>query len=124
MSAIRLSTERLVYGYRQGQGFFAPLNLCCREGEITAILAGMTAGSYLIRSGQSDMHISYASYLPLLLNQPDLHVVHLPDPYRIDAEYMLAIMKPARREPRLLANYLLSPEGQNFLVNKGFASLF
>nr|UKE84521.1 substrate-binding domain-containing protein [Pectobacterium sp. PL152] len=89
-----------------------------------AIPAGMTAGSYLIRSGQSDIHISYASYLPLLLNQPDLHVVHLPDPYRIDAEYMLGIMKPARREARLLANYLLSPEGQSFLVNKGFASRF
>ncbi|MBA0216988.1 molybdate ABC transporter substrate-binding protein [Pectobacterium brasiliense] len=89
-----------------------------------AIPAGMTAGSYLIRTGKSDMHIGYASYLPLLLNQPDLHVVQLPDPYRIDAEYMLAVMKPARREARLLANYLLSPEGQGFLVNKGFASRF
>nr|WED69290.1 hypothetical protein PJ912_04440 [Pectobacterium colocasium] len=47
-----------------------------------------------------------------------------PNPYRIDAEYMLGIMKPARREARLLANYLLSPEGQSFLVNKGFASRF
>ncbi len=84
----------------------------------------MTAGSYLIRTGQSDMHIGYASYLPLLLNQPDLHVVHLPDLYRIDAEYMLAVMKPARREARLLANYLLSPEGQGFLMSKGFASRF
>ncbi|WP_425606578.1 substrate-binding domain-containing protein [Pectobacterium araliae] len=50
--------------------------------------------------------------------------LHLPDPYRIDAEHMLASMKPARREARRLANYLLSPEGQGFLVNKGFVSLF
>ncbi|WKA61249.1 ABC transporter ATP-binding protein [Pectobacterium aroidearum] len=44
MPTIRLSTESLVYGYRQGQGFFAPLNLCCREGEITAILGANGRG--------------------------------------------------------------------------------
>ncbi|MEH0835138.1 molybdate ABC transporter substrate-binding protein [Pectobacterium cacticida] len=84
------------------------------------IPAGMTAGSYLIRTWQSDIHIGYASYLPLLRQQPDLHVMRIPAPYRIDAEYMLAIMKPARCEARLMADYLLSPEGQCFLMSKGF----
>ncbi|MEH0835139.1 ABC transporter ATP-binding protein [Pectobacterium cacticida] len=44
MSAIRLSTEALVYGYQRGRGFFSPLNLRCREGEITAILGANGRG--------------------------------------------------------------------------------
>lgn len=88
-----------------------------------AIPAGMTAGSYLIRSGQSDIHIGYASYLPLLLNQPDLHVIPVPDPYRIEAEYRLALLKPARREANDLMAYILSPQGQGFLVDNGFLPL-
>lgn len=88
-----------------------------------AVPDGMTAGSWLIRSGQADIHIGYASYMPLLINQPDLHVRQLPAPYRIDADYMLALLRPARHETRLLANYILSPEGQGFLLNNGFTPL-
>lgn len=84
---------------------------------------GMTAGSWLIRSGQADIHIGYASYMPQLIKQPDLHVLQLPAPYRIDADYMLALLKPARHETRLLANYILSPEGQGFLLDNGFTQL-
>lgn len=75
---------------------------------------GMTAGSYLIRSGQSDMHIGYASYLPLLLNPPDLHVLMVPPAYNVTAEYRLALLNPVRPETRLLADTLLSPQGQIF----------
>lgn len=84
---------------------------------------GMTAGSYLIRSGQSDMHIGYASYLPLLLNQPDIHVVVIPPPYSITADYMLALLNPVRQAARLLADDILSPQGQGFLVSHGFMPL-
>lgn len=84
---------------------------------------GMTAGSYLIRSGQSDMHIGYSSYLPLLLNQPDLHVVMVPPAYNVTAEYMLALLNPVRPETRLLADTILSPQGQEFLVSNGFTAL-
>ncbi len=84
---------------------------------------GMTAGSYLIRSGQSDMHIGYSSYLPLLLNQPDLHVVVVPEPYSITADYMLALLNPVRLEARLLADAILSPQGQDVLVSNGFTAL-
>lgn len=66
-----------------------------------AVPEGMTAGSWLIRSGQADIHIGYASHMPLLLNQPDLHVLQLSASYRIDADYMLALIKPARYETRL-----------------------
>ncbi|TKY83086.1 ABC transporter ATP-binding protein [Pectobacterium polonicum] len=44
MPTIRLSTQELVYGYQQGQGFFSPLNLCCREGEVTAVLGANGRG--------------------------------------------------------------------------------
>lgn len=81
---------------------------------------GMTAGSYLIRSGQADIHIGYASYMPLLLNQPDLHVVEIPEPYSINADYMLAILHPVRHDAQLLARYILSAEGQGFLLDNGF----
>lgn len=83
----------------------------------------MTAGSYLIRSGQSDMHIGYSSYLPLLLNQPDLHVVMVPLPYNVTAEYTWALLNPVRPETRLLADTILSPQGQDFLVSNGFTAL-
>lgn len=88
-----------------------------------SVPAGMVAASWLIRSGRADIHIGYASYLPLLLDQPDLHVLQLPAPYRIDADYMLALIKPARSEARLLAGYIQSPEGQGFLLNNGFTAL-
>ncbi|MEC5345149.1 molybdate ABC transporter substrate-binding protein [Brenneria populi] len=89
-----------------------------------SIPAGMTAGSYLIRSGQSDMHIGYASYLPLLTRQPDLSVVPIPEPYAVKAEYMLATLRPERREARQLADAILSPSGQRFLRENGFSSIF
>lgn len=89
----------------------------------TTVPNGMTAGSWLIRSGQADIHIGYASYIPQLINQPDLHILQLPAPYRIDADYMLALIKPSRDETRLLANYIQSPEGQGFLLNHGFMPL-
>lgn len=38
MSAIPLSTTGLVYGYLPHPGLFPPLDLCCRAGEITAVL--------------------------------------------------------------------------------------
>ncbi|GKW21783.1 hypothetical protein PEC302107_35120 [Pectobacterium araliae] len=44
MPVIRLSTEELVYGYQQGWGIFPPLNLCCWEGEVTAILGANGRG--------------------------------------------------------------------------------
>lgn len=89
----------------------------------TAVPDGMTAGSWLIRSGQADIHIGYASYIPLLIDQPDLHILQLPAPYRIDADYMLALIKPSRHETRLLADYIQSPEGQGFLLDNGFTPL-
>lgn len=44
MSHIRLATAGLEYGYQQGQAFFPPLDLCCRAGEITAILGANGRG--------------------------------------------------------------------------------
>ncbi|WP_308167123.1 MULTISPECIES: ABC transporter ATP-binding protein [Symbiopectobacterium] len=44
MSLIRLSTQALAYGYHAGEPFFPPLELCCRAGEITAILGANGRG--------------------------------------------------------------------------------
>lgn len=38
MSSVQLSTTELEYGYAVQQPLFPPLDLCCRAGEITAIL--------------------------------------------------------------------------------------
>lgn len=38
MSSVQLSTTGLEYGYPPQQSLFLPLDLCCRAGEITAIL--------------------------------------------------------------------------------------
>lgn len=44
MSQIMLSTEALVYGYTPGKGLFEPLDICCRAGEITAVLGANGRG--------------------------------------------------------------------------------
>ena len=44
MSLMRLSTQALEYGYHIGEPFFPPLDLCCRAGEITAILGANGRG--------------------------------------------------------------------------------
>ncbi len=44
MSLIRLSTQALAYGYHAGEPLFPPLELCCRAGEITAILGANGRG--------------------------------------------------------------------------------
>jgi len=80
--------------------------------------AGELAAAWLIRTGQCDLFIGYASYAPLLRQQQDLQVIDIPLEQNIRAEYALALCE-SRAEP--LADFILSALGQDYLNQAGFA---
>ncbi|MFZ4833323.1 substrate-binding domain-containing protein [Rouxiella sp. Mn2063] len=81
---------------------------------------GELAAAWLIRTGQCDLFIGYASYAPLLRQQQDLQVIDIPLEQNIRAEYALALCH-SRAES--LADFILSALGQDYLSQAGFASV-
>ncbi|AUH00122.1 molybdate ABC transporter substrate-binding protein [Prodigiosinella confusarubida] len=91
---------------------------------LTSLLpAGTIASANLILTGQSDIHIGYANYIPQMRRYPELHIVKLAAPYAVTAEYMLATLKPEQPEAVLLARYLLSETAQCCLAEYGFGMM-
>lgn len=82
-----------------------------------AVPSGELAASWLIRSGQAEMFIGYASYAEKLRRQPDLAVLPIPDDYNVAACYALA---QCTVQAKPLADFLLSPAAQSILVAAGF----
>lgn len=80
---------------------------------------GVIAADYLIQTGQADIFIGYAHYTTQLENA-DLQVITLPAPYQVVADYQLAVMKNAPPLVDLLVEVLLSPSGQQHLIDQGF----
>jgi molybdate transport system substrate-binding protein len=74
-----------------------------------------------IVNGRVDVSIVYCSgrdrYARLL---PDATLISFPQPLQIGPEYALAVMKDARPGALLLATTILSPIGQNMLLEQGF----
>ena len=82
--------------------------------------AGVTAAAWLIHQGKADVFIGYAHYARLLRDDPALRVVEIPAQYNVRALYALGICTAAA-EP--LAAFILSPAGQQQLVDAGFMPL-
>ncbi|PIJ48586.1 hypothetical protein BL250_06755 [Erwinia sp. OLTSP20] len=78
---------------------------------------GQLAASWLINQGHADMFIGYASYLPLLRQDPRLRVFTIPTRYNPPAIYTLAVLHPIAGE---LATYLTSAVAARVLSNAGF----
>ena len=71
-----------------------------------------------------DAFISYyTSALAALEISPNLKVVELPDNLAVKADYGLTVLKGASPKGQQLADYILSPEGQEVLAKYGFSSL-
>jgi len=78
---------------------------------------GELAAQWLIEQKHTDMFIGYASYAPRLQLCPKLHVLNIPAPYNVVAEYGWACCS----DPALpLAAFLSSAEAQTILQQHGF----
>ncbi len=78
---------------------------------------------YLEESQQADIYpVYYTSALAALELSPNLQVVELPNNLAVKADYGLTVLKDANPNGTKLAEYILSPAGQQILAKYGFSS--
>lgn len=78
---------------------------------------------FLEDTKQADIFISYyTSALSALQAAPDLQLVPLPNTLAVSAPYGLTVLKGASPYGQELADYILSPTGQQILAKNGFSS--
>ncbi len=79
---------------------------------------GELAAAWLIRGGQCDLFVGYASYARRLRLCKDLAVIDIPENYNIQADYAFAQCYEAANP---LSDFLLSTAAQEILFREGFA---
>jgi molybdate transport system substrate-binding protein len=84
---------------------------------------GQQPAPYLIRSGQADIFIGYGNNRRQLEQYDDVKIVTIPPPYQIEIEYCLCVMNSAPKLATMLADFILSDDGQRCLQQAGFKSL-
>ncbi len=78
---------------------------------------------FLEETQQADIFLAYyTSALSALEVSPDLQVVELPESLAVKADYGLTVLKDASPDGTKLAEYILSPSGQNILAKYGFSA--
>ncbi|RCJ41058.1 hypothetical protein A6770_36380 [Nostoc minutum NIES-26] len=78
---------------------------------------------YLQDINKADIYlVYYTSALSAQQISPSLEIVELPDSLKVQADYGLTVLKGASPEGSQLANYILSPTGQQILAKYGFGS--
>ncbi|MBP5977094.1 substrate-binding domain-containing protein [Brasilonema sp. CT11] len=78
---------------------------------------------YLEEAQQADIYpVYYTSALAALELSPNLQVVKLPDNLAVKGDYGLTVLKDASPNGAKLAEYILSPAGQQILAKYGFSS--
>ncbi|MUG93488.1 molybdenum ABC transporter substrate-binding protein [Scytonema sp. UIC 10036] len=78
---------------------------------------------YLQDINRADIYlVYYTSALSAREISPSLEIVELPDSLKVQADYGLTVLKGATPEGSQLANYILSPTGQQILAKYGFSS--
>lgn len=77
---------------------------------------------YLEDTNQADIYpVYYTSALSAVQISPNLQIVPLPDNLAVRADYGLTVLKDANPYGEKLAQYILSPTGQNILAKYGFS---
>ena len=87
--------------------------------ESTPIPAGELAADWLIRSGQCDLFIGYASYARCLEKCTELRVLDIAEEYNVPADYAFAQCH-ARAAP--LSEFLLTTAVREYLETQGYSS--
>ncbi|MBF9000164.1 MULTISPECIES: substrate-binding domain-containing protein [Vibrio] len=82
--------------------------------------ASVPTAARLILDRRSDIHVGYASNIPLMKSIPGLHTMLIPDLYQITAHYKFALGKQVTPELSALADSLTSKTGKNILSHYGF----
>ena len=77
---------------------------------------------YLEDTNQADIYpVYYTSALSAVQISPNLQIVPLPDNLAVKADYGLTVLKDANPYGEKLAQYILSPTGQQILAKYGFS---
>lgn len=78
---------------------------------------------YLQDINKADIYlVYYTSALSAQQISPSLQIVELPDSLKVQADYGLTVLKDANPGGSQLADYMLSPTGQQILAKYGFSS--
>lgn len=78
---------------------------------------------YLQDINKADIYlVYYTSALSAQQISPSLQIVELPDSLKVQADYGLTVLKGANPGGSQLADYILSPTGQQILAKYGFSS--
>jgi len=82
---------------------------------------GRTAYGWHVAEGRADIFLTYCTNaLAAKKENPAQQVVPLPDYLSVGADYGLTVMNRAPASARRLADYIMSPQGQEILADHGF----
>jgi molybdenum ABC transporter molybdate-binding protein len=77
----------------------------------------------LVAQGRADLFLTYCTNaLVAVKENPGQHMVALPDPLAVGADYGLTVMTGASPAAYRFAMFILSPDGQRILASHGFAA--
>jgi molybdate transport system substrate-binding protein len=75
----------------------------------------------LVESGEADVFLTYCTNaLQAQKENPGLRMVEVPDELSVSAKYGLTLMKGARPDAALFADFVLSRRGQEIIARHGF----
>jgi molybdate transport system substrate-binding protein len=76
----------------------------------------------LVAGGEADIFLTYCTNaLQAQKEDPGLRIVQVPDALSVSAKYGLTLMKGARPDAALLADFVMSRRGQEIIARHGFA---
>lgn len=84
--------------------------------------AGCNVYGWHVAEGHADIFLTYrTNALAAQKQNANLGIVELPEALTVGARYGLTVVEPARTPARRLAEFILSPRGQDALRRHGFA---
>jgi molybdenum ABC transporter molybdate-binding protein len=83
---------------------------------------GRLVYGWLIAQGRADIFLTYCTNaIAARQENPDQQIVALPDNLSVGAEYGLTVITGAAPSAQALANFIVSPQGEDILARYGFA---
>lgn len=85
---------------------------------------GLHPAEYFLLNNIVDIYIGYANYAAKILTNPKLAIIELPAELMPTINYSIALLNHFHPKATSFINYLLSEQGQNYLVDNGFKRNF
>jgi ABC-type molybdate transport system substrate-binding protein len=84
--------------------------------------AGRNVYGWHVAAGRADIFLTYCTNVLAAQQQnPGQQMIALPDALSVGADYGLTVVNGAPKAAQRLAQFILSPAGQNMLAARGFA---